>query len=280
MDTTLKVFIRIRWTSRYTQMELQHEYYSARFLHPARRQSTTKACLKAQSSAQLRDICGTTLRARISHKPEKINFHTSTNQQIDKQHGPVMKFLAKWKGARKGAPQAKKWQVYKDLYKGKHGKTFWKLVIFRLIKDGEVLMKSASRRISKAGMLQVAMTTSACKVWKALNHVGHHANPTLWPNSHPYNCDTYDPIWSNDCETDWKCASLSESRSWCLREVATWQFQKIYKDWHSVHRACHLGQFVRAAQGIKVREQKPKIMEPRKQNDATLKQAMHFKYKT
>jgi len=105
MDTTLKVFIRIRWTSRYTQMELQHEYYSAKFLHPARRESATKACLKAQCSAQLRDICGTTLRARISHKPEEINFHISTNQQINKQHGPVMKFLAKWKGPGKEPPK-------------------------------------------------------------------------------------------------------------------------------------------------------------------------------
>lgn len=52
MDTTLKVFIRIRWMSRYTRMELQQEYYSARFLHPGRRESATKACLKAQSSAQ------------------------------------------------------------------------------------------------------------------------------------------------------------------------------------------------------------------------------------
>ena len=88
-----------------------------------------------QSWTGLRDY--STSFARGFHTNlRKINFHTSTSQQIDEQHGPIMKFLAKWKGGKKGAPQKEMTS------KGKYGKGFWNWSSFAWLRTVRCLWRA------------------------------------------------------------------------------------------------------------------------------------------
>ena len=163
--------------------------------------------------------------------------------------------LQSGKGARKEPPQKEMTS------KGKYGKAFWNWSSFAWLRTVRCLWRALQGGSAKLECCKLPWLHQPARCEKLY---------TMWdimPTWSMIIMIQYDPMIMKLSASVQVCPGLDVWGKSRLHSKRYTRYTRLRcRDSVRAHRACHLGQFARAAQGSTRREQEPKIIEPRKQN--------------